>query len=134
MIAKESSACDMCEFYCNIKKNGAGLSYTSNTILRGSSTSSYMKYLSISFSPISHSFFKYLNTLQESHSFSSVDDTMIVSQGKVHHGMHDNLALHNSRTVVDCVNSKNCRLRSIQNGRSEKRSKDTTVRDGECAA
>src|SRR2546426_750261 len=59
---------------------------------------------------------------------------MVVSQGHIHHGADDDVALASHGPLLYRVQPEDAALRRIDNGRGEQRAIDATIADGERAA
>ena len=59
------------------------------------------------------------NADEESNSFLSIDEAVIVAEGKIHHRSDDDLAVHGDGPLLDGMHAENTALRRVENGRAE---------------
>ena len=77
---------------------------------------------------------KFLDPDEEGDGFPSVEDTVIVGQGEVHHGTDLDLAVDGDWLVLDGVETEDGGLGEVDDGSAHERAKDAAVADGEGAA
>lgn len=71
---------------------------------------------------------------EEGGGLTSVNDTVVVGKGNVHHRADLNLAVNSNGSLLNGVHAQNGALGHVDNGSTHHRAKDTTVRDGEGTA
>jgi hypothetical protein len=68
---------------------------------------------------------------EERDGFPSVEQTMVVGEGDGHDGADDDLAVDDDGSVGDVVHAEDGGLGKVDDGGTEKRAEDASVRDGE---
>ena len=58
---------------------------------------------------------------QECDSFATINQTMVICEGDVHHGPDDHLAVPDHWSLEDPVHAKDGGLRRVDDGRAEQR-------------
>jgi len=75
-----------------------------------------------------------LNLAEEEDGFTTIDDSVIVSEGNVHDRSGQDLAAYDGRAELGCVHAEDSTLRHVDDRSTHHRSEDSSVGDGEGAS
>ncbi len=70
---------------------------------------------------------------QELDCFSAIEQAVVVSQSKIHHGPDFNLVIHDDRALLDSVETQHSGLREIDDGRAHHGAEYPAVADCKCS-
>jgi hypothetical protein len=76
----------------------------------------------------------FLDLHQELYSLPAIKKTMVISQGKIHHGAYDDLTVDNHWLVLDSMQTQNSGLRKVDNWSAHQGTKHSAIADSESAA
>lgn len=74
-----------------------------------------------------------LDLLKEQYSILPIEESMVVSQGQVHHWSGNDLVTSDNRSIVDGMHAEDGRLGWVDDWGSHQGTEGTSVGDGECS-
>ena len=72
-----------------------------------------------------------LDLYQELHSFPAIQETVVISQGEVHHGPNHNLTIDNNRFILDGMQPENSSLGEVDDWCAHQGAENPAIADGE---